>query len=320
MALESSATDGGTVVAALKAALGGQHVLTDKESLELLSFDFSELPGSPVIAVVRPGTAAEVAEAAKLCSSKGFSVLPRGGGMSYTLGYVPQRDNSVIIDLCRMNRIAEINTEDLYITVEAGVTWKQIHEALLDTDYRPPFMGTFSGALATVGGGIGNNCVGLGQGEVNDCLLGVEVVKTASVEEVIRESELVTTSTPSREPFVKAEWLHPGLHITAMGSDAEHKQELYPEVIGKADLVVCDRKSQCFRLGELHHALDAGIISEDSEVYELGELTAGQHPGRQSDEQITVCDLTGVGVQDTAISLLAYKKALEKGVGIQIEG
>jgi ornithine cyclodeaminase len=151
-------------------------------------------------------------------------------------------------------------------------------------------------------------------------VLGVEVVKAASVEEVIRESELVTTSTPSREPFVKAEWLHPGLHITAMGSDAEHKQELYPEVIGKADLVVCDRKSQCFRLGELHHALDAGIISEDSEVYELGELTAGQHPGRQNDEQITVCDLTGVGVQDTAISLLAYAKALEKGVGVQIEG
>jgi len=150
-------------------------------------------------------------------------------------------------------------------------------------------------------------------------ILGVEVIRAASAEEVVRESEVVTTSTPSQEPFIKAEWLHPGLHITAMGADAEHKQELFPEVIGRADLVVCDRKSQVFRLGELHHAKDAGIIDEEGEVYELGELTAGQHPGRQDDAQITVADLTGVGVQDVAISLFALRLVEAKGIGLKVE-
>jgi len=149
--------------------------------------------------------------------------------------------------------------------------------------------------------------------------LGVEVVKADHPEQVIRHSDFVVTATPSRDPYLKAEWLHPGMHITCMGADAEHKQELYPEVFGRADRIVCDRKSQCFRLGELHHALEAGVIAVEDEIYELGELTAGRLPGRQSDDQITVCDLTGVGVQDTAIALLAFECALGKGLGIAIE-
>jgi ornithine cyclodeaminase len=149
--------------------------------------------------------------------------------------------------------------------------------------------------------------------------LGVEVMKADHPEQVIRHSDFVVTATPSRDPYLKAEWLHPGMHITCMGADAEHKQEVYPEVFGRADRIVCDRKSQCFRLGELHHALEAGVIALEDEIYELGELTAGRFPGRQSDDQITVCDLTGVGVQDTAIALLAFERALGKGLGIAIE-
>ncbi|MBT6148401.1 MAG: cyclodeaminase [Gemmatimonadetes bacterium] len=149
-------------------------------------------------------------------------------------------------------------------------------------------------------------------------VLGVEVVKAGSVEEVVRNSDCVTTSTPSQEPFVKASWLHEGLHMTAMGADAEHKQELFPECLGRADLIVCDRTSQCVRLGELHHALASGTVADESSVHELGELTAGQHPGRTDDAQITVADLTGVGVQDTAISLLACAKARAAGAGVEI--
>jgi ornithine cyclodeaminase len=148
--------------------------------------------------------------------------------------------------------------------------------------------------------------------------LGVEVVKAEHPEQVVRYSDFVVTTTPSRDPYLKAEWLHPGLHITCMGSDAEHKQELYPEVFSRLNRIVCDRKSQCFRLGELHHALEAGVISLEDEIYELGELTSGRRPGRQGDEEITVCDLTGVGVQDTAIALLAYERALARGLGTRI--
>jgi ectoine utilization protein EutC len=149
--------------------------------------------------------------------------------------------------------------------------------------------------------------------------LEVEVIKAKSVQEVIRRSEVVVTTTPARTPHLKAEWLHPGLHITAMGSDAEEKNELEPAVLGRADLLVCDRKSQVFRLGEHHHALAAGVITENDDIVELGELTAGRHPGRENDQQITLCDLTGTGVQDTAIALLAYRKSQEKGLGMTIE-
>jgi ectoine utilization protein EutC len=150
-------------------------------------------------------------------------------------------------------------------------------------------------------------------------MLGVEIVKAEDAETVVRNSEVVVTTTPSQEPYVRAEWLHPGLHITAMGSDTGEKQELYADVLGRADLLVCDLKSQCFRLGELHHGLEEDIISQDDEIIELGELTSGRKPGRRSDEEITICDLTGVGVQDTAIALLAYRKAMEKGLGLQIQ-
>jgi ornithine cyclodeaminase/alanine dehydrogenase-like protein (mu-crystallin family) len=149
-------------------------------------------------------------------------------------------------------------------------------------------------------------------------ILGVEVVKAEGVEAVVRNSDVVVTCTPAREPYLKAEWLHPGLHITAMGSDSEEKQELHADVLGQADLIVCDSKSQCFRLGELHHGLAEGVISRDDEIAELGDLTAGRKPGRRTDEEITICDLTGVGVQDTAIALLATRKAAEKGLGLRI--
>ena len=148
--------------------------------------------------------------------------------------------------------------------------------------------------------------------------LNIEVIRADSVESVVKESNLVVTTTPSKEPYLRAEWLHTGLHVTCMGSDSEDKQELFPDVFAKVDRIACDRKSQVFRLGELHHALEAGVVSEDREIIELGELTSGANPGRQSKEQITVCDLTGVGVQDTQIARLAYQRAVEQGLGIKI--
>jgi ectoine utilization protein EutC len=153
--------------------------------------------------------------------------------------------------------------------------------------------------------------------EMSD-VLGVEVVKAEDVETVVRNSDIVVTTTPSHKPFLEAEWLRPGLHITAMGADSEHKQELHADVLGRANLLVCDIKSQCFRVGELHHGLEEGAVSRDDPIIELGDLTSGREPGRTTDKEITICDLTGVGVQDTAIALLAYRKATERGLGLRI--
>jgi len=103
-----------------------------------------------------------------------------------------------------------------------------------------------------------------------------------------------------------------------MGSDTEEKQELESAVLGKADIVACDLKSQVFRLGEIRSAIKDGVITENSPIRELGEMINGVQPGRESDEQITVCDLTGVGVQDTMIAIKAYDLAVEKQMGTQI--
>lgn len=148
--------------------------------------------------------------------------------------------------------------------------------------------------------------------------LGVEVVRAESLEAVVRNSDVVVTTTPSRKGFIDPAWVHPGLHITAMGADAAYKQELMPGVFGKADLIACDLKSQCFTLGELQLAVEAGVITEETPVTELGEISLGQKPGRTSNEQITVCDLTGVGVQDTMIALAAYELALKNNIGLRI--
>ncbi len=149
--------------------------------------------------------------------------------------------------------------------------------------------------------------------------LGVKVIKAASVEEVVKESSVVVTTTPSRKPFLKAEWLHPGLHLTTMGSDSEEKQETDAAVSGFVDILACDLKTQVFRLGELRSALAAGTITEDSPVVELGSLVRRIHPGRQSDREITMCDLTGVGVQDTMISIRAFAIAEEQNLGITVD-
>jgi ornithine cyclodeaminase len=149
--------------------------------------------------------------------------------------------------------------------------------------------------------------------------LGIPVIKTPDAESVVCRSEIVVTTTPSKEPYLRPGWLHPGLHITCMGADSEHKQEVYAEVFAKVDLIACDKKSQVFRLGELHHALQAGVISEDDRIIELGQLTSGLEPGRRSENEITICDLTGVGVQDTQIARLAYQRAVERGLGLPIE-
>jgi ectoine utilization protein EutC len=150
--------------------------------------------------------------------------------------------------------------------------------------------------------------------------LGVEITAVASAETVVRNSDTVITTTPAKEPIIKAEWLHSGLHITAMGSDAEHKQELEAEVLAKADLLVCDTKAQCARLGELQHALSQGLLSDKSPIIELGDLTSLKVAGRANDEQVTVCDLTGTGVQDTAIALFAYQEMVKRNLGLKIEG
>jgi ornithine cyclodeaminase len=136
---------------------------------------------------------------------------------------------------------------------------------------------------------------------------GIEAAPCASAEEVCRAADILITATPSREPMIRAAWLRPGLHVTAVGSDTPGKQELEAACLARADFVIVDRLSQCARFGELSHALAAGLMREEDVRGQLGEVVAGRKPGRIRDDEITICDLTGVGFQDTAIAALAWK-------------
>jgi ornithine cyclodeaminase len=130
-----------------------------------------------------------------------------------------------------------------------------------------------------------------------------------SVQDAVEGADLVITVTASREPLVRAEWLKSGVTVIAVGSDAADKQELDVDVLARADKIVADSSAQCLRLGEIHHAVERGTIKKEKIYAELGEITAGLKPGRTSEDEIIVCDLTGVGVQDVAAATLVLERA-----------
>ncbi|MDT8344230.1 MAG: ectoine utilization protein EutC [Thermohalobaculum sp.] len=149
--------------------------------------------------------------------------------------------------------------------------------------------------------------------------LGIEVAAATDPRAAVGAADIVVTTTPSTTPLVMADWLRPGQHVTAMGSDAEHKNELDPAAIARADLYVADSLAQTRRLGELHHALAAGTVADDTGFAELGRIVTGQMPGRTAPGQITVCDLTGTGVQDTAIATYAMSRLAAAGAGTDLD-
>lgn len=162
----------------LRTLLGTEHVLDDPQSRALYAQDVYQR-ALPALAVARPGSTAELSQVVRAAVEAGCDVLARGGGMSYTGGYVPIGERAVIIDMQRMNRVVEINREDMYVTVECGCTWAALHEALAGSGLRTPYWGTLSGLKATVGGGLSQNAVFWGSGQFGtavDSLLALEVV------------------------------------------------------------------------------------------------------------------------------------------------
>ncbi|WP_145107793.1 ectoine utilization protein EutC [Cereibacter sediminicola] len=141
---------------------------------------------------------------------------------------------------------------------------------------------------------------------------GLQATACARVEEATGGADIIVTATPATTPILHT--AHPGQHITAMGSDAEHKNEIAPDLIARATYVA-DRLSQTRRLGELHHAIAAGLVPADRDFAELGQVVAGLRPGRTSPDQITLADLTGTGIQDTAIAALAVARAAAAQAG-----
>jgi alanine dehydrogenase len=131
---------------------------------------------------------------------------------------------------------------------------------------------------------------------------------------VSRDSDIVVTATSSKAAFLTPDLVRPGTFIAAVGADNSDKSEIVPALYAKAQVVV-DSLEQCAEIGDLHHALEAGTVTQAHVHATLAELVAGQKPGRLNDDTITLFDSSGLGLQDVASAAAIYRRALERGVG-----
>lgn len=147
--------------------------------------------------------------------------------------------------------------------------------------------------------------------------LGVEVKAVKDLPSAVGRSDVCVTCTPSRRPFLKREHVSAGTFVAAVGADNPLKQELAPELMVSNKIVV-DVLEQCAVIGDLHHAIEAGVLGKSDVYAELGVIVSGRIPGRTSDEEIIIFDSTGTALQDVAAASLAYEKAIRAGIGVKL--
>jgi alanine dehydrogenase len=147
----------------------------------------------------------------------------------------------------------------------------------------------------------------------------LEIVPT-TVEElgaVISQSQVVITCSPSSKPYVRSADISPGTFIAAVGADSEGKHEIFPELFASSKIVV-DLLDQAATIGDLRFALEEHLISANDVCAELGDIIAGQKPGRQSTSEVIIFDSTGLAIQDAAAAAVVFENALAAGLGKEI--
>jgi alanine dehydrogenase len=147
--------------------------------------------------------------------------------------------------------------------------------------------------------------------------LGIAVEAVQELGKAVGSSDICVTCTPSKKPFLESRYVTPGTFIAAVGSDGEGKQELDPALIA-SNKVVVDLLDQCALIGELHHALAQGLIERSQVHAELGEIIAGNKPGRVSDDETIIFDSTGTALQDVAAAAIVYESAVRSGTGTRL--
>jgi ornithine cyclodeaminase/alanine dehydrogenase-like protein (mu-crystallin family) len=148
--------------------------------------------------------------------------------------------------------------------------------------------------------------------------LGLEARRAADHRVACRESDVVVTCTPGSEVLLSAGDVAPGAFVAGVGADNETKRELDPSLLRRAT-VVTDLREQCARMGDLHHAIDAGAVALADVHAELGEVVAGRRPGRTAADEVIVFDSTGLAIEDAAAALVAWRGALAAGRGITLD-
>jgi alanine dehydrogenase len=148
--------------------------------------------------------------------------------------------------------------------------------------------------------------------------LGVDIEVVPDLQTAVKQSDVCITCTPSKHSFLKKDFVAPGTFIAAVGSDNPEKQELEPALLS-GNKLVADVLEQCAMIGELHHALDEGLMTRDSAHGELGEVVAGIKPGRISNDEVIIFDSTGMALQDVVTAAAVYEKAVSARVGTLID-
>lgn len=197
------------ITAVLTQIVGRDRVLIDPADTALYAQDIFA-KGEPVSCVVSPRDTGELAQVVQAATSRGIAVVPRGGGMSYTGGYLAADGGSVLIDTSRMDRILAINETDMTVTVQCGVTWKALYEALKEKGLRTPFWGPLSGISSTIGGGLSQNNAFFGAG-----LYGTTGESVTSLTVVLADGSILKTGsagTKGGKPFYR----HYGPDLTGL--------------------------------------------------------------------------------------------------------
>ena len=145
-----------------------------------------------------------------------------------------------------------------------------------------------------------------------DAAITIQATKDLAV--AVNNSDVVITCTPSKKPYMMKEFITPGTLVASIGSDSPDKQELSVFLM-QGTKVVVDILEQCVKAGELHHALEADVLSKNGVHAEIGQIVAGKKPGRETEDEIIVYDATGTALQDTAAAALCYEKAIKKQIG-----
>lgn len=136
----------------------------------------------------------------------------------------------------------------------------------------------------------------------------------SSLEKAVKDADILITVTPSRTPVVSKEIIPDGVHINAIGADARGKEELDPEILKRAKIII-DDWDQASHSGEINVPLEKGMISKDDIYASLGDVVVGKKERRSDDEEITIFDSTGLIIQDLVIAYTAYRLCKERGIG-----
>jgi FAD/FMN-containing dehydrogenase len=308
-----------TVERDLIAIVADDNFIVDAKQRSLLSHDVFYRPDVIAEAVIAPSSTEELAGVVAVLNKAGIDMHVRGGGMSYTDAYTPTDTGSVLIDMRRMNRIIEVNEEDMYVTLETGCTWAELNAALESKNLRTPFWGPLSGLISTIGGGLSQNNAFFGGstwGTTSESLIALKVV--------IADGTVVETgsaSTRNGKPYYR--FYGPDLtgiftgDAGAMGIKAEATFRLIrrPAKSGFASFAFSTHEASAAAMSEMsREGLGAELFGFDP-----GLTAMAMSRGTWSDNVKTVKDLVKAegsalaGMKQAAKTAIAGKSIMHRG-------